>query len=48
MRAVAQNDHPSQAEVDEVHARFAAAIIDLFNTHKHMLPGWEKKQLTIV
>lgn len=46
--AVVQKDAPSQEEVDAVHQRFCEAIIELFDTHKHLMPGWENKQLTIV
>ncbi|KAK9918066.1 hypothetical protein WJX75_000903 [Coccomyxa subellipsoidea] len=45
---VVQQDDPSQEEVDAVHARFVTAITELFDTHKHLMPGWEKKKLTIV
>jgi 2-acylglycerol O-acyltransferase 2 len=45
---VEQKDDPSQEDVDEVHAQFVAALKALFDGHKHMMPGWESKQLTIV
>ncbi len=43
-----QCDCPSQEEVDRVHARFTRAIAELFDAHKHLLPGWEAKPLRIV
>lgn len=48
MPAVTQKDHPTQEEIDQLHARFVAATLDLFNEHKHMMPGWETKTLTVV
>ena len=47
-RAVPQCDKPSAEEVDRLHARFTRDIVALFDAHKHLLPGWEAKQLHIV
>ena len=46
--AVTQIDTPSQEEVDEVHQRFKTALKELFDNHKHLMPGWEAKELLIV
>lgn len=45
--AVTQTAHPSQEEIDALHARFVAAVKALFDEHKHLI-GWEAKELTIV
>lgn len=36
---------PSQAQIDEVHARFFRELAALFERHKHLVPGYEDKQL---
>ena len=42
-------EHPTPADVDDLHARFCAALTALFDGHKHLLgPEWEKKVLEIV
>ncbi len=46
--AVTQIATPSQEEVDEVHQRFKTALKELFDNHKHLMPGWEAKELLIV
>ena len=46
--AVTQIDSPSQEEVDEVHQRFKVALKELFDSHKHLMPGWHAKELLIV
>ena len=47
--AVVQCDAPSDAQVAEVHARFVAALIALFDAHKHLMgPAWAKRTLEIV
>ena len=46
--AVVQSDNPSEEQVRETHERFIAAIAELFDQHKHLLPGWEHKQLEII
>ena len=48
MLAVTQEDHPSQEAIDKLHTRFAEATVNLFDEHKHLMPGWETKKLTIV
>lgn len=45
--AVTQCDKPSQEEVDRMHAIFMREIMALFDAHKHLLPGWEAKQLRV-
>ena len=45
---MAQSDKPSAEEVDRLHARFTHDIVALFDAHKHLLPGWEAKQLHVV
>ena len=48
-RAVKQDDHPSQEDIDALHAKFTAAIRKLFDDHKHLLgEAWAKKELKIV
>lgn len=42
-----QCDKPSQEEVDRMHAVFIREIVALFDAHKHLLPGWEAKQLRV-
>ncbi len=46
--AVTQIANPSQEEVDEVHQRFKVALKELFDSHKHLMPGWHAKELLIV
>ena len=46
--AVTQIESPSQEQVDEVHQRFKAALKELFDSHKHLMPGWDAKELLIV
>ncbi|EIE22983.1 hypothetical protein COCSUDRAFT_63373 [Coccomyxa subellipsoidea C-169] len=38
---------PSPEEVDEVQEKLLAALVALFDEHKHLLPGWEHKTLEI-
>lgn len=45
---VKQNDHPTDEEVAETHARVVKALQTSFETHKHLLPGWEHKELHLV
>jgi hypothetical protein len=45
---VKQIDNPSREEVDEVHQRFTVALVELFNRHKHLMPGWHEKELLVV
>ena len=47
--AVVQCDAPSDAQVAEVHARFVAALVALFDAHKHLMgPAWVNRTLEIV
>ena len=47
--AVTQCDEPSQAQIDETHARFVEALQVTFEQHKHILgPAWAQKKLHIV
>ena len=47
--AVTQCDEPSQAQIDETHARFVDALQATFEQHKHLLgPAWARKTLQIV
>lgn len=46
--AVTQCDNPTQEQVDETHARFCAQLTEMFDSHKHLMPGWEGKKLRIV
>lgn len=47
--AVKQEDHPSQEQIERVHAEFVASIKLLFDRHKHLLgPVWAEKELRIV
>ena len=44
-----QCDAPSQAQVAETHARFVAALVALFDAHKHLMgPEWANRTLEIV
>ncbi|KAK9919185.1 hypothetical protein WJX75_009964 [Coccomyxa subellipsoidea] len=46
---VKQEDHPSQEQIERVHAEFVASIKLLFDRHKHLLgPEWAEKELRIV
>ena len=45
--AVVQRDEPTQEEVDEVHKRFSDALKALFDQHKHLMAGWNSKELMI-
>ena len=46
--AVTKIASPSQEEVDEVHQRFKVALKNVFDRHKHLMPGWHAKELLIV
>lgn len=46
--AVVQQDDPSREYVDAVHAQVVEAVQQLYNKHRHVLPGWESRDLTIV
>jgi len=46
---VVQCDEPSAEQLAETHARFCAALVALFDAHKHMLgEAWETRKLRIV
>ena len=45
--AVTKSLDPSPEEVDEVQEKLLAALVALFDEHKHLLPGWENKTLEI-
>jgi len=46
---VVQCDAPDQAAIDALHARFTAALVSLFDQHKHLLgPEWVAKTLEVV
>jgi hypothetical protein len=46
--AVKQSDNPTPEQVAETHARVVQTLKTLFDTHKHLLPGWENKELILV
>ena len=47
--AVTQCDEPTQAQIDETHARFVEAVQVTFEQHKHILgPAWAAKKLLVV
>ena len=47
--AVTQCDEPTQAQIDETHARVVEAVQVTFEQHKHILgPAWAAKKLLIV
>ena len=46
---VVQADSPDQASIDAYHAQFTAALVGLFDQHKHLLgPEWAGKELEVV
>ncbi|KAK9803780.1 hypothetical protein WJX73_006767 [Symbiochloris irregularis] len=46
--AVEQADNPTAAYVDLIHMQLTEAVQELYNRHRHVLPGWEQRDLTIV
>lgn len=46
--AVKQNDNPTDEQVAETHGRVVKALENLYETHKHLIPGWENKPLHVV
>ncbi|KAK9827733.1 hypothetical protein WJX81_007274 [Elliptochloris bilobata] len=47
--AVTQCDEPTQAQIDETHARFVEVMQATFEQHKHILgPAWVAKKLLVV
>ena len=44
---VTKTPNPTPAQVDELHRRFIAALIQLFDKHKHLY-GWANKRLSII
>ena len=48
IHAVKQEDNPGQETIDALHAQYVAALLKLFDNHKHLIPGFEKKQLRVV
>ena len=46
---VVRHEDPSQELIDATHERFCAALVALFDQHKHLLgKEWEFKELQIV
>lgn len=45
--AVKQHDNPSQAYVDEIHAKVIKSLVDNYELHRHLLPGWEERPLIV-
>ncbi len=45
---VEQNANPSPMEVKQVHARYKAALSDLYYEHRNKVPGYEDKELVFV
>ena len=45
--AVKQCDNPTDEEVDRVHAQVVAALVQLYDRYKHLIPGWESRPLHI-
>jgi hypothetical protein len=44
---VKQCDHPTEEEVDRVHALVVDAVVQLFQHYKHLIPGWQSKSLIV-
>ena len=44
---VEQQAEPSQEYVDQIHSQVVEAVQKLYNKHRHVLPGWEHRDLTI-
>eukprot|EP00884_Botryococcus_braunii_P015866 jgi/Botrbrau1/2963/Bobra.0026s0031.1 len=44
---VVQCDNPSQEYVDEIHAKVLKTLVDNYNLHRHLLPGWEHRPLIL-
>ncbi|KAK9903270.1 hypothetical protein WJX75_001551 [Coccomyxa subellipsoidea] len=44
---VNRSEDPTPEEVDEVQEKVLAALVALFDQHKHLMPGWENKSLEI-
>lgn len=42
-----RSEDPTPEEVDEVQEKVLAALVALFDQHKHLMPGWENKTLEI-
>ena len=47
-RTVPHRSRPSQEEVHAAQAAVLAGVAALFDQHKHLMPGWEGRQLEIV
>lgn len=45
--AVTKNLDPSPEQIQEVQEEVLAALVALFDQHKHLMPGWEYKILEI-
>lgn len=41
-------DEPSYQEVDQLHAQVTEAVRQLYLRHRHLVPGYEDKDLEIV
>lgn len=46
--AVEQTNEPSKEYVDQIHAQVVTAVQELYNKHRHILPGWDTRDLTII
>lgn len=44
---VVQCDNPSDAYVNEIHAKVVKSLVDNYNLHRHLIPGWEDKELIL-
>ena len=46
--AVDKQENPSKQYVDEIHAQVVEALKQLYYKHRHVLPGWEHRELAIL
>lgn len=47
MSAVQCKLSATDAEVNAVHADICKAIHNLYEQHKHLMPGWERRPLSV-
>lgn len=40
--------NPSSEDIDKWHAKYVAEVVRLFDTYKHLVPGYKDKQISII